>query len=131
MPPMRNAWNFFSTLAALAILAMVLVPQAPLNAQGKGGSKAAPKNLKVLTPENLMPQMQTFAVALGVEAQGGCNFCHEADRSLDTKPAKVKARQMIEMAAEINKTFGDGKTHVTCWTCHQGSLTPETARIPK
>ena len=78
-----------------------------------------------------MARMQTFPVALGVESQGGCNFCHEADRSLDTKPAKVKARQMIELVTEINAKFGDGKVHVTCWTCHQGSTTPEIARTPK
>ncbi len=128
---MPKLWNLFSTLAATAILAAVLVPQAPLHAQGKGGAKAAPKNLKVLTSETFMASMQAFPVALGVEAQGGCNFCHEADRSLDTKPAKVKARQMIEMVAEINGRFGDGAVHVTCWTCHQGSTKPETQRIPK
>jgi hypothetical protein len=126
---MRKFWHLFSPLAALAFAVTLLLPHAPLNAQGK--AKAAPKNLKVLTPENLMPQMQTYPVALGVEAQGGCNFCHEADRSLDSKPAKVKARQMIEMVAEINGKFGDGQVHVTCWTCHQGSTKPETARIPK
>ncbi len=89
---MRKLWTLFSTLAAIAILAtvMVTVPQTPLNAQVKGGGKNAPKNLKVLTPENFMAQMQTFPVALGVENQGGCDFCHETDRSLDTKPAKVK-----------------------------------------
>ena len=75
-----------------------------------------------------MAQMQTFPAALGVEKQGGCNFCHEADRSLDTKPAKVKARQMIEMVNEINAKFGDGNVHVTCWTCHLGSTTPEIGR---
>ena len=124
----------FSTLAAVlatgAVLAavMVTVPQTPLNAQGKGGGKnGPPKNLKVLTPENFMAQMQTFPVALGVENQGGCNFCHEADRSLDTKPAKVKARMMIEMVRDINAKFGDGNVHVTCWTCHLGSTTPEIA----
>jgi hypothetical protein len=111
----------------MAILAIVLVPQTPLNAQGKSGGKAAPKNLKVLTPENLMAQMQTFPVALGVENQGNCNYCHEADRSLDTKPTKVKARQMIQMVADINSKFGDQKVHVTCWTCHQGSTQPQTA----
>ena len=131
MPLMRRLWNLFSTLAAMAILATLLVPQAPLNAQAKGAGKNAPKNLKVLTPENFMALMQTFPVALGVENQGGCNFCHEMDRSLDTKPAKVKARQMIEMVAGINAMFGDGKVHVTCWTCHLGSTTPEIARIPK
>ena len=127
---MPKLWSLFSTLAASVILAavMVTVPQTPLKAQ-KGG--AAPKNLKVLTPENFMPQMETFPVALGVENQGGCNFCHEADRSLDTKPTKVKARQMIEMVADINAKFGDGKVHVTCWTCHLGSTKPEIARTPK
>ena len=115
----------------MAILALFIVPQTPVNAQGKGGGKNPPKNLKVLTPENLIPAMQAFPVALGVESQGGCNYCHEADRSLDTKPAKVKARQMIQMVAEINAKFGDGQTHVTCWTCHQGSTQPETQRIPK
>jgi hypothetical protein len=123
----RTLWNIFLTLAALAILATVLVTPTSLDAQ----NAPPPKNLKVLTPENVMAQMKTFPVALGVEKQGGCNFCHEADRSLDTKPAKVKARQMIEMVAEINAKFGDGKVHVTCWTCHQGSTKPETARIPK
>jgi len=111
----------------MAILAAVVFPQIPASAQGQN----APKNLKVLTPENYMALMQTFPVALGVESQGGCNFCHEADRSLDTKPTKVKAREMIEMVAEINAKFGDGKVHVTCWTCHQGSTKPETARIPR
>jgi hypothetical protein len=126
---MRKFCNLFLTLVAMAVVVGLGVPQTPLNAQGK--AKAAPKNLKVLTPENLMGQMQTYPVALGVEAQGGCNFCHEADRSLDTKPAKVKARQMIEMVVEINGKFGDGQVHVTCWTCHQGSTKPETVRVPK
>ena len=132
MSPMRKLCNLFSTLAAMAILAtlMVTVPQTPLKAQ-KGGGKNPPKNLKVLTPENFMAQMQTFPVALGVENQGGCTFCHEADRSLDTKPTKLKARQMIEMVTDINAKFGDGKVHVTCWTCHLGSTKPEIARTPK
>jgi len=26
----------------------------------------------------------------------------------------------------INGTFGDGKEHVTCYTCHRGSPTPLT-----
>ena len=121
IPRVRKPQNLFLTLAVMAILVAVVA------AQGQN----APKNLKVLTPENYMAQMQTFPVALGVESQGGCNFCHEADRSLDTKPTKVKAREMIVMTAEINEKFGDGKVHVTCWTCHQGSTKPETVRVPR
>jgi hypothetical protein len=125
---MREFWKLFTTVAAAAILATVIIPQTPLNAQGKG--KAAPKNLRVLAPETFMDQMQTYAAALGVESQGGCNFCHEADRSLDT-PMKIKARTAIELTAMINKKFGDDKIHVTCWTCHHGSEIPETTRSPK
>ncbi len=125
---MRKFWKLFPAFAAVAILATVIIPQAPLNAQGK--NKAAPKNLKVLTPENYMEQMQTYAAALGVENQGGCNFCHEADRSVDT-PMKIKAREAIELTAMINEKFGEDKIHVTCWTCHHGVPIPETARTPK
>jgi hypothetical protein len=124
---MREFWKLFSTLAAVAIVATVIIPYAPLNAQEKG--KAAPKNLKVLKPENYMDQMLTYAAALGVESQG-CNFCHEADRSVDT-PMKVKAREAIELAAVINEKLGGDKTYVTCWTCHHGTPIPETARTPK
>ena len=75
MSPMRKLPNLLSTLAAVlatgAILAavMVTVPQTPLKAQKGGGKNGPPKNLKILTPENLMPQMQTFPAALGVENQ--------------------------------------------------------------
>jgi len=123
---MKKPWKLPLTLTALATLATVVALQ-PLSAQGN-----APKNLKVLTPENFMAQMRTFPVALGVENQGGCNFCHEMDRSLDTKPTKVKAREMIEIVNDINAKFGDGKVHVTCWTCHQGSTKPQISRpIPQ
>src|SRR5262245_55931938 len=126
-PRVRKHCNLISALAVIGIVAAIIVARIPLNAQGNN----PPKNLKILTPAELMAQMQTFPVALGVQGQGGCNFCHEADRSLDTKPTKVKARQMIELVNEINAKFGDGKVHVTCWTCHLGSTMPETARVSK
>ena len=65
--------------------------QAP-QGKGKGGP---PKNLKVLTPENLMDNMRSFVPALGLADKGGCNFCHEMDRSSDAKQEKVMARMMI------------------------------------
>jgi hypothetical protein len=121
----KKLWSIFSTLALMAILAAVVVPRIPANAQN------APKNLKVLTPENLHGcDADLSGRARRPETREGCNFCHEADRSLDTKPTKLKAREMIEMVAEINAKFGDGKVHVSCWTCHQGSTKPETARPP-
>jgi hypothetical protein len=124
---MRKFSILLSTFAAAAILATAIISQIPLNAQETG--KAAPKNLKVLTPENFMEQMRTYAAALGAESQG-CNFCHEADRSVDT-PMKIKARDAIVLTIGINKRLGDDKVHVTCWTCHHGAHIPATSRDPK
>jgi hypothetical protein len=89
------------------------------------GQHPAPKNLKLLpADENLIPTMRSFTVALGVK----CDFCHvQGDFASDDKHPKEIARHMISMAKEINGKFPDGKTHVTCYTCHRGSMEPATA----
>ena len=96
---------------------------APFSAGGAAVVSAA--NLKVLTAQNVELTMQNITFALGV----GCIDCHDLnDLSLDTKPKKVKARMMLEMVRDINAKFGDGKTHVTCWTCHRASTKPQVAK---
>ncbi|MEP6962039.1 MAG: photosynthetic reaction center cytochrome c subunit family protein [Acidobacteriota bacterium] len=119
--------TIFSTLAVLALASLALVGQdgAP---KGKA-PKAPPKNLKVLPADNnLIPAMQGFVAALGLADKGGCNFCHEMDRSLDTKPEKVMAREMIQMVMDINaRPVFKTKPAVTCFTCHRGSEHPLTA----
>jgi photosynthetic reaction center cytochrome c subunit len=96
---------------------------APFSAGGAAVVSAA--NLKVLTAENVEFTMQNITFALGLR----CIDCHDVnDLSLDTKPRKVKARMMLEMVRDINAKFGDGQTHVTCWTCHRGSTLPQVAR---
>lgn len=107
---------------AFAIFSVVLFAQAPEG--GRGGPKAAPKNLKVLPADaNLIPTMRAAATGLGVM----CDYCHEQDRSSDAKPTKVTARMMFEMVKDINSKFPDGKAHVTCYTCHRGAQEPLTA----
>src|SRR5580658_5944212 len=85
----------------------------------------APKNLKLLpADENLIPTMRSFTAALGVK----CDFCHvQGDFASDEKHHKEIARHMISMAKDINGKFPDGKTHVTCYTCHRGETEPATA----
>jgi hypothetical protein len=109
----------------LVTMLLVLLPvfaQDP--PQKKGGGGGAPKNLKVLTPEELrsgvMPQ---YAAALGQN----CNYCHVADRSSDENPKKDIARKMITMVKEINAKFPpeNGKVFVTCYTCHRGKTEPD------
>jgi hypothetical protein len=111
----RKLGNIFLTLAALAILATALVTPTSLDAQ----NAPPPKNLKVLTPENFMAQMQTFPVALGVENQEGCNFCHEADRSRDTKPTKVKARQSLKCRHSLFAGYRGNESKETDPACRR------------
>ena len=103
---------------------------------GRGGGRVAPfsaggaavvsaANLKVLTQQNVEITMQNMTFALGLR----CIDCHEMnDLALDTKPLKAKARMMLEMVRDINAKFGDGQTHVTCWTCHRASTQPQVAK---
>ena len=121
--PMRTLLPLFLASVLAFSLALTVSGQE----KGKGGPKAPPKNLKVLTPDNLIPTMQSFVAGLGLADKGGCNFCHVQDRSSDEKMEKVMARMMISMVKDINSKFPDGKDHVACYTCHRGDTMPKMA----
>ena len=108
------------------ILSLLLAASLSLFAQDgkqKGGAKAAPKNLQILTPETYRAAMQSFTAALGVQ----CTFCHvQGDFAADDKEQKKTARMMLTMSRAINANWTDGKQHVRCYTCHRGSNTPLT-----
>ncbi|HTQ79119.1 MAG TPA: c-type cytochrome, partial [Thermoanaerobaculia bacterium] len=84
------------------------------------------KNIKVLTgmpASQMFPVMGLMRSSLGV----GCDFCHEAGPDkfdLDTKKEKQAAREMIRMVFEINKNHFEGKTEITCNSCHHGETHP-------
>ena len=87
-------------------------------------AQQAPKNLKVLTPGNVMPAMQSFTTGLGVR----CDFCHvQGDRASDANPHKGIAREMYTMTQTINSHFPGGAAKVSCYTCHRGAEEPLTA----
>ncbi len=110
----------------LLFILPALAQQAP-DAPRAEHKMPAPKNLKLLTPETLMPAMRSYTVALGVK----CDFCHvQGDFASDEKHHKEIARNMIQLARTINTKFPDGKEHVTCYTCHRGSEEPDTAPPP-
>jgi ankyrin repeat protein len=86
-----------------------------------------PKNLQILKDASaIRPTMASFTSGLGVQ----CAFCHVQDRSSDENPHKLIARKMMTMVSELNAGFPDGKTHVTCYTCHRGENIPKTAAPP-
>jgi len=102
-----------------------------------------PENLQVL-PEDIRPfelsqVMRSFTKALGVR----CQFCHvgteemslgEFDFVSDDNEHKNTAREMMRMVWAINNDLLAGidglheaeGMRVTCYTCHRGSVTPQT-----
>jgi photosynthetic reaction center cytochrome c subunit len=111
----------------LVTMLLVLIPLCAQDApapQRKGGGP--PKNLKVLTPEQLQAGiMRQFSLAIGQN----CQYCHvRGDNASDDNPKKIVARSMITMAHDINAKFpvAEGKVYVTCFTCHRGKAKPET-----
>jgi Photosynthetic reaction centre cytochrome C subunit len=86
------------------------------------------RNIKVLNDmpaDQLGKTMNMFSAALGVD----CNFCHisETEFEKDGKKEKETARKMIQMTMSLNKDFFNGRTEVSCNTCHQGHEHPQTA----
>ena len=85
--------------------------------------------LKDLTPDDFLSAMSVITDDLGYD----CADCHpgagsdKADFVSDAYSTKKKARQMIEMVANINKTNFSGVQLVTCYTCHHGRERPVTS----
>src|SRR6266851_7068491 len=131
-----------SPLTAFAITGLLTT-----GAAAQTGAPAAPAqpppitNLQVYPKDTPRPElittMQGFVQALGVQASGGCGYCHVGtapafDFASDTKPAKIVARKMILMSREITAKLPDvtGKpaaevTRLRCATCHRGLAIPK------
>jgi len=130
-----------SSLGAFAITALMASGAA---AQTPAQQPPAPPPLTNLTlyPKDtprpqLIATMQGFVAALGVQAQGGCGFCHvgtapQFDFASDSNPKKNVARKMILMSREITAKLPEvtGKpaaeiTSLRCATCHRGVAIPK------
>jgi hypothetical protein len=105
----------------------VVFTGAFVSAQGQPDTRTAEqvyKNIKVMqgTPATELGQsMHVIKAALGVD----CTYCHvdmQFDR--DDVPRKDIARGMYTMMVELNRASFGGRQVVTCYTCHQGSVTP-------
>jgi len=120
------------------VLACALV--APAAAQQPPEWKG--KNLQYfpadIRREVLTQRMREFSFALAVR----CQHCHAGgdgisfdgvDFSSDDKPAKNKARAMLRMTDDINKTMlpkvpsrAEPRVEVNCATCHHGLRLPKS-----
>jgi photosynthetic reaction center cytochrome c subunit len=84
------------------------------------------KNIQVLkgvSADKVIPAMRFMTASLGVE----CSYCHVPDHfEKDDKKPKQTARGMMRMMFAIDKNSFDGNREVTCYSCHGGSLKPES-----
>jgi hypothetical protein len=112
------------------VLCLLICSVCSIAQDGRGGGRQGapppgpPKNLKILPADvNIQQVMGAFRTALGVQ----CTFCHiQGDFASDDNAKKNMARNMLRIAHDINASFPDGKTHVTCYTCHRGEAKPKT-----
>ncbi|MDE3137170.1 MAG: c-type cytochrome [Acidobacteriota bacterium] len=88
------------------------------------------KNIKVLNDvpaDKLHDGMEYITASLGVR----CEFCHVEDNfPADQKRPKATARKMMTMLFAIDKDNFNGRTEVSCFTCHQGHEKPMGAALP-
>ena len=132
-----------ATAAALGFALRVLAadqPPAPPPGTAFKNLQVLPKNIK---PEQLVIVMHKISTGLGVD----CDFCHALaklppgktlppgadplDYSLDDKPTKRTARQMLVMVNAINAMVPAAvgkpaqKTEsIQCFNCHRGMTIP-------
>ena len=124
---------------ALGLVFAAAAIAAPAIAQ-HSDNEPRPENLKVLPKDisrtELIALMGQFTRALGVR----CSFCHVTEQekpdaknrfALDDKPAKNKARAMMEMTRDINQKYlaqlakrESPAINVQCVTCHRGVTEP-------
>src|SRR5215470_10100726 len=135
------------SLAAAFPLVICFTSRATVDATATGNGLSAPgrtsqqektveqtrPNIQVLKglPESqLYPVMWFIRASLGVP----CDYCHvkqgpEIDKGWqwdrDDKPQKTRAREMMRMVMDINKTSFGGNQVVTCYSCHRGTTRPE------
>jgi hypothetical protein len=88
---------------------------------------AEQKNVKLLTglsDTELQRTMNMMRASLGTH----CDHCHvinkEWDFASDEKPQKKLARVMIQMVMDMNRTHFGGRSVISCYTCHRGSVHP-------
>ena len=127
-------YRLLTIVAALALTAPAAATQDPAPWKGK--------NLQYFPADiqrgALTQRMREFSFALGVR----CQHCHAGgdgvslegvDFSSDAKPAKNKARAMLKMTDEVNRTLlpqvpsrAEPRVQVDCATCHRGLPLPKT-----
>lgn len=116
-------------------LALALLSSLPsgVRAQSTVEATAGEKfdNIQILAdmPADQMGKvMNIMSASLGVN----CSHCHQNfDFAQQGTAHKDTARKMLAMTFKLNQEHFDGKTVVTCNTCHRGQARPESELLPQ
>lgn len=132
LPTPRMAW----AVAALAAAGLWLVPAAGAQPPQRPRPLENVKTLKGWNGNEVRAEMRLMSDALGVK----CDHCHvQGNFASDEKRPKHTARRMLELTIALNADnfashtaqAGQSKLgRVTCYTCHQGGLTPKQGAGP-
>src|SRR5579862_7875223 len=123
----RFSVSIMAVCLATPAFAQTAAPAKPKTA-GEAFKNVTTSTLKGLTVDDFLGAMGVMAGALAWD----CSNCHPGagfdavNWVSDSMPTKVRARQMIEMVAAINKQNFGGAQEITCWTCHRGQEKPAT-----
>ena len=120
--------------AAIALAPPAIARQDPAPWKGKN-LQFFPADIQ---RDVLVQRMREFSFALGVR----CQYCHfggdgisfdGVDFASDEKPAKMKARAMLRMTDQVNRTLlpqvpsrAEPRVQVECATCHRGMALPKS-----
>lgn len=127
-------YRLVTIAAAMALSTSAAARQEPTQWKGKN-LQFFPADI----PRDVLTQrMREFSFALGVR----CQYCHfggdgisfdGVDFASDAKPAKMKARAMLRMTDQVNRTLlveipsrAEPRVRVECATCHRGLSLPKT-----
>jgi hypothetical protein len=116
----RYLWALLPPVCALIASSQTTMAQVKIGGTGPF------VNLQLLKPVEVAARMTAYGQALGV----ACARCHmPANYATDEAADKVIARQMITLTRDINARYFGGAEVVTCYTCHRGTVTPETQPV--
>ena len=129
------SWRLAFIGAAFTLVTSVAAQQETATAWKGRNLQYFPKDIK---RDELIQRMREFSFALSVR----CQHCHAGgdgisfdgvDFSSDDKPAKNKARAMLRLTEQVNKTLlpqvpfrAEPRVEVNCATCHHGLRLPKS-----
>lgn len=121
-------------LAALSLWTVSIAARQADPANRQTMAEQVFKDVEVLKGTTAKQFMETMGL-LSASLNANCTACHVEEsggdwsRYADDHPNKTKARLMVQMVAEINRTYFWGRPVMTCYSCHRFGSRPQT--IPK